>query len=134
MFCSKCGASNEATSNFCTACGAIMKVTSSTSSNQKEVQKNIDAKPNSEKSTLSVLAIMVAAWTIYWGLWDVGQIADGSGAYITNEEIALLLVLAVTSLALSIPAKVMRMKYSVAALALSIGSFFVMMSAAGYAG
>jgi hypothetical protein len=87
-----------------------------------------------DKYGLSISAMVIAIYTIYCGATDLSGVNSGQYGYIYQSEVGLLLILAVISLGLSIPAVVQKTKLAAGALTLSLLALLIAFACGAYAG
>ena len=110
---------------FCRFCGKNISPSDKFSSTP-----NYGVTPSTElKSSsfgIALASLIISMISLVVGLADLGQISNGTFAYLTNEEIGTLGILSLTGLGLGIAATVKKQKLWIGALSVSIASLVVM--------
>lgn len=83
-----------------------------------------------EKSGLAISSLILGVIALVIALVDIGFVTSGDYAYITDEEVGFIAILALTSLGLGIGALRKSQRYGKAALSVSIAAIVMMFAAA----
>lgn len=83
-----------------------------------------------QKSGLSISSLILGVIALVIALVDIGLVTSGDYAYISDEEVGLIAILALTSLGLGIGASRKSQRYGKAALVVAIASLVLMFAAA----
>lgn len=88
--------------------------------------------PEKQRAGLSISSLILAVIAIVIALIDIGLVTSGDYAYIADEEVGFIAILALTSLGLGIGASRKNQKYGKSALIVSIVAIFMMFAAASF--
>jgi hypothetical protein len=141
MFCSKCGANQAEGVSFCSSCGSAVGAGAFQASAEPLVSAPVAGeymtatKQSSNKGAglaLAIIGLVVSAFSLFGGLYDLGGIGNGQFAYIASSEIGLLATLSIVGIVLGSISMGLKHPAGRWALVVALASLIVMFNCAGH--